>query len=244
MIAEPTAKVRQSPVWTPITPLTGSYSTPIHSLLRLSARQVFRLPHGLRDDGTKACCREVEACVYAIGGLTAMIAFMQAKQAASETLAASLMEAFLPIIKGSQAEIMAVTADLDLTLSQGRILLELERGGEDLAVSDLAARISLSMAAAGRAVDSLHRSGMLTRREDDVDRRIKRIGLTDRGHAMITEIMQVRRQVAERFVGALDDTERAALAEAVATIGSLTSTHLPAIRGSCDARSRAKEAGA
>jgi DNA-binding MarR family transcriptional regulator len=61
-------------------------------------------------------------------------------------------EALLPLIKGSQAAIMAVTADLDLTLSPGRILLELERTGEALAVNDLASRISLSIAAAGRAL--------------------------------------------------------------------------------------------
>jgi hypothetical protein len=66
--------------------------------------------------------------------------------------AGNRLEAFLPLIKGSQAEIMAVTADLDLTLSQGRILLELERTGEALAVNDLASRISLSIAAAGWAI--------------------------------------------------------------------------------------------
>jgi hypothetical protein len=69
-------------------------------------------------------------------------------------------EAFLPLIKGSQAEIMAITADLDLTLSQGRILLELERTGEALAVNDLSSRISLSIAAAGLAIDALYRSGL------------------------------------------------------------------------------------
>ena len=151
------------------------------------------------------------------------------------------MEAFLPIIKGSQAEIMAVAADLDLTLSQGRILLELERAGEDLAVNDLAARISLSMAATGRAIDALYRAGLLTRREDDLDRRIKRIGLTDRGHSTITTIMQARRQVAENFVAALNEAERAALEAAVTTIAALTSTHLPLLHGSCDSAASERE---
>ncbi len=142
-------------------------------------------------------------------------------------LAARLMEAFVPMFKGSQAEIMAATADLDLTLSQCRILLELERAEEDLPVNDLAARISLSIAAAGRAIDALYRSGVLTRREDDVDRRIKRIGLTDRGRSVIATIMQVRKQGAERLVAALNDTEYAALEEAVETIATLISAHLP-----------------
>ena len=156
-----------------------------------------------------------------------MIACMQGKAQRVEMLAARLMEAFVPMFKGSQAEIMAATADLDLTLSQCRILLELERAEEDLPVNDLAARISLSIAAAGRAIDALYRSGVLTRREDDVDRRIKRIGLTDRGRSVIATIMQVRKQGAERLVAALNDTEYAALEEAVETIATLISAHLP-----------------
>jgi len=152
---------------------------------------------------------------------------MQTKLSRSDALAAKLILAFLPVFKGSQAEIMAATADLDLTLSQCRILLELERAGEALPVNDLAVRISLSIAATGRAIDMLHRSGILTRREDDVDRRIKRIGLTDKGLSVIATITQVRNQGAERFVAALNDSEQAALEVAVGTIASLISTHLP-----------------
>ena len=142
------------------------------------------------------------------------------------------MAALLPLIKGSHAKVMGVTAELDLTLSQGRILFELERAGKALAVNDLASRISLSIAAAGRAIDALYRSGLLTRREDDIDRRIKRISLTDRGSAVIAEIQEVRRQVVERFVAALTDDERIALEGAVATIAALTSAHFPAVAGS------------
>lgn len=150
-----------------------------------------------------------------------------------QTLAARLIEAFLPLIKGSQAEVMAVTAELDLSLSQLRILFELERTGRDLAVNDLAERISLSMAAAGRAVDALFRSGLLSRREDENDRRIKRIGLTDRGRSIIAEIMRLRHQTAERFVQALNAEERADLEKAVATVAALIAAHLPAINGDC-----------
>ena len=151
------------------------------------------------------------------------------------------MAAFLPLIRGSQAEILAVTADLDLTLSQGRILLELERAGEGLAVHDLASCISLSMAATGRAVDALYRSGLLTRREDTIDRRIKRIGLTDHGRAVLTEIMQVRWRTAERFVAMLSDDERVALESAVTTIAALTAVHLPITHGSSDTASSAEQ---
>jgi DNA-binding MarR family transcriptional regulator len=158
-----------------------------------------------------------------------------------QTLAARLLEAFLPLIKGSQAEVMAVTAELDLSLSQLRILFELERTGKDLAVNDLAERISLSMAAAGRAIDALFRSGLLSRREDENDRRIKRIGLTDRGRSIIAEIMRLRHQTAERFVNALNAEERADLEKAVATVAALIAAHSPAIHGECCTPSSSKE---
>ena len=151
------------------------------------------------------------------------------------------MSAILPLIKGSQAEIMAVTADLDLTLSQGRILLELERAGETLALNNLASRISLSIAATGRAVDALYRSGLLTRREDDVDRRIKRIGPTARGHEIIAEITQIRQQSVERFVAGLSEDERAALEQAVATLATLTSARPPAWAWSCETAAPSQE---
>jgi DNA-binding MarR family transcriptional regulator len=114
---------------------------------------------------------------------------------------------------------------------------------EKLAVNDFASRISLAIAA-GRAIDALYRSGPLTRREDEIDRRIERIGLTDRGSIVIAEILHVRQQVAERFGSDLNDDERIALEGAVATIAALTSAHFPVIRGSCDSTSSSKEPSA
>jgi DNA-binding MarR family transcriptional regulator len=160
---------------------------------------------------------------------------MQTNLSESGELATRLMEAVMPLMKDRQAEIMAVTADFDLTLSQGRILFELGLAGEDLAVNDLATRISLSIAATTRAIDALFRSGLLSRREDDIDRRVKRIGLTSRGHEIIGKILRAKRQTVERFVARLTDDERTALEAAVATIGALTSAYFPATRDLCDA---------
>lgn len=166
---------------------------------------------------------------------------MQAVFPAFESLSTRLIAAFMPLVKGSQAEVMAVTADLDLSLSQGRILLELEKADEALAVNDIAARISLSIAATGRAIDALHRSGLLTRREDGTDRRIKRISLTQSGASIIAEIVQVKRQVTDRFVAALTDDERIALEGAVATIAALTAKHFQAAKGSLASVTPAQE---
>lgn len=144
-----------------------------------------------------------------------------------DPLAVALIMAIVPLIKDSQTEVMTVTAEFDLTMSQLRMLFVLDKARADLAVNEVADQVSLSMAAAGRAVDGLVRGGLLSRREDPIDRRIKRIGLTDAGKRAIEQIGAARRHSVERFVDALNKTERAALAAAVATLGELTRKHFP-----------------
>lgn len=133
----------------------------------------------------------------------------------------------MPLMKGSQVEVMAATAEFELTMAQLRMLFVLEHAGRDMAVNELAEQVGLSMAATGRAVDIVVRTGLLSRREDESDRRIKRIGLTTSGRAAIVQIGQARRRAVEAFVVRLDTDERTALKAAVATLGALTSRHLP-----------------
>ena len=146
-----------------------------------------------------------------------------------DPLAVALIMAIVPLIKDSQTEVMTVTAEFDLTMSQLRMLFVLDKARADLAVNEVADQVSLSMAAAGRAVDGLVRGGLLSRREDSIDRRIKRIGLTNAGKRAIEQIGAARRHSVERFVDALNKTERAALAAAVATLGELTRKHFPGL---------------
>jgi DNA-binding MarR family transcriptional regulator len=148
-------------------------------------------------------------------------------QAIKDPLVAELMGAISPLFKDSQSEVMAATAEFDLTFSQLRMLFVLDRAGTDLAINELADRVSLSMGAAGRAVDGMVRAGLLFRREDVEDRRIKRIGLSPTGNRAIEQIVAARRLAVERFVSALNSTERAALATAVTTLGALTRVHFP-----------------
>ncbi|HVI53738.1 MAG TPA: MarR family transcriptional regulator [Luteibacter sp.] len=131
----------------------------------------------------------------------------------------------MPIIKDSQAGVAAVMAGFDLTFSQLRMLWILDNSGSDLAVTELAEMVSLSLPAAGRAVDGMVRVGLLTRREDEADRRIKRIGLAEPGRETLEKIGRARGRSAERFVEALTEEERADLAGALTTLGVLTRKH-------------------
>ncbi|HEY4143557.1 MarR family transcriptional regulator [Pinirhizobacter sp.] len=139
-----------------------------------------------------------------------------------DPLAANLIGAIFPIIKDGQTGVVSAMAVFDLTFSQFRILFVLDSEGTDLAVNELAERISLSLPAAGRAVDAMVKMGLVSRREDDIDRRVKRIALTAAGSEALAQIADARRGAAERFVKKLSDEERAALTTAVATLSDLT----------------------
>ncbi len=167
------------------------------------------------------------SCVYTIIWKLCTIASMHRIPPGMDPLAVDLLGAIVPLIKAGQTDVMAATARFELTLSQLRMLFVLDHAQADLAVNELADQVSLSMAAAGRAVDAMVRSGLLSRREDEEDRRVKRIGLTTEGHRTIEQIGTARRQATERFVLSLTEDERAALASAVATLGALTRAHFP-----------------
>jgi DNA-binding MarR family transcriptional regulator len=121
-----------------------------------------------------------------------------------DPLAADLIGAIGPLFKDSQSEVMAATAAFDLTFSQLRMLFVLDQAGTDLAINELADRVSLSMATAGRAADGMVRAGLLFRREDVADRRIKRIGLNPAGNRAIDQIVAACGLAAERFVSRLN----------------------------------------
>lgn len=144
-----------------------------------------------------------------------------------DPVAARLTGVMLALMKGSQNEVMQITAEFDLSLSQLRTLFILEHSDGALAVNQIAEAIGLSMPATGRAIESLVKSGLVSRREDSVDRRVKRIALTDVGTAAITRISVARVATVQNLVGALDDDERTALDEATEAINAIVARHLP-----------------
>jgi len=127
-------------------------------------------------------------------------------------------------MKGEQSELFELIAQLDLTMAQMRGLFVLDTSDHALALTELAPRMGLSVAAAGRAVDGLVRHGFVSRSEDPVDRRIKRLALTGDGRAALERINAARLAGLRRFAETLGDAERDALAAGLAAVF----THLDA----------------
>lgn len=144
-----------------------------------------------------------------------------------------LTTVMVALMKGSHSATMDVALEYELTLSQLRILFLLDHSDAPLAVNAIAERISLSMPAAGRAIDALHKSGLVSRREDPVDRRVKRIELTETGAQAIARISASRLAAVQGLVGSLSGDERAQLDDAVDSLDRIVANHLPSHPNFC-----------
>lgn len=134
-------------------------------------------------------------------------------------LADSVM-AFLGFAQRSSGEdFFRMVGELELSLSQLKLLMVLSRDGEQ-PLKDLAEHLVLSLPAASRAVDGLHRRDMVVRREDDEDRRQKRIAITETGEAVVASLSAARLAGIETFIATLTTQEQENLARALAPIVS------------------------
>jgi DNA-binding MarR family transcriptional regulator len=120
--------------------------------------------------------------------------------------------------KGGEAQILGVAKGLDLSFSQMRALFVLADSRHELAVHELASLLGLSMATVGRAVQGLAKADMVTRREDDHDRRVKRVRLSEHGRQFVDGLMQAHRDAVRECVESLSDHERDQLSQALAPI--------------------------
>ncbi|MFI5235893.1 MAG: MarR family winged helix-turn-helix transcriptional regulator [Gemmatimonadales bacterium] len=88
-----------------------------------------------------------------------------------------------------------------LSLSEFRALGYLS-GYPDSTLTDLADYLGLQLPTASKVVDTLFKSGDLTRREDAVDRRRSRLALTEAGTTRVAIAMEtVRTHLGQRLAG-------------------------------------------
>ena len=113
---------------------------------------------------------------------------------------------------------MQLAAGMDMSFSQLCTLFILDTSDHEPAVHELAERLGLSVAATGRAVDALVREGMVVRREDKHDRRVKRVSLAEAGNQLIERLTKAHEEPLRTFSGMLTDRERTDLYNALAPI--------------------------
>jgi DNA-binding MarR family transcriptional regulator len=130
-----------------------------------------------------------------------------------------LLSAFVDrLFSGAQSDMMKTIVDTELSLTQFQTLLVLHCAGAALPIHRVAEQLGLSVAAAGRGVDKLVNLGFVDRREDEHDRRIKRVSLNVSGHKLVADQFAIVHDRNREFVTRLPDALRCQLSQTLGQI--------------------------
>ena len=140
-----------------------------------------------------------------------------ADPASSAKLAEQLLALWRAVMAPRGVSAYAIFEQLDLTLTQVKALSALAPEAE-LTVKELAELLGLSLPGASRAVDALVERGLLGRREDTTDRRMKRLTCTAAGRDALRRLDEARLAGLEQFTATLPAAQRKRLSGALAPI--------------------------
>ena len=135
---------------------------------------------------------------------------------ATETAFAEDLYALLVYLnKSCSSDLFAAMSHLDLSMTQLKLLHQLELADHELTLKEAAESVLLSLPAASRTVDDLVRRGLLERHEDSDDRRMKRVRVTEEGRRVTRQVSEARLAGLEQFAQTLTPDERRTLGGAL-----------------------------
>jgi DNA-binding MarR family transcriptional regulator len=139
---------------------------------------------------------------------------------ASESLVADrLFALFVHLMRTARSDQLGLVAELDLTHSQCRMLALLgEDQDAEYSLKDLAAGIGISLPAVSRGIENLLQRGCVERREDEEDRRIKRVSITGAGLEIYQAMYGAKYEAIREFAATLGATEAEQLSAALEPI--------------------------
>jgi len=109
-----------------------------------------------------------------------------------------------------------------LTEATWRPLVYLERHREGIRQKDLASALGIEGPSLVHLLDSLERRGLIERREDEADRRARRIYLTPRGRDLQKWVFKVSETVQQRLLAAVGAADLEACDRAFKAIEAMT----------------------
>ncbi len=114
---------------------------------------------------------------------------------------------------------LEVIDELGLSLTQLKAVQLLSSvDAHDMSVKQLGDSLELSLPAISRAVDGLVHRGLVTRTEDEEDRRIKRVRPTKEANQLVARLTDIRFSQLGEFVETLTPRERNKLSAALAVL--------------------------
>lgn len=142
------------------------------------------------------------------------------KQASSspEVLAREMYTLFSYLFSTSTPDFFRALSEADVTLTQVKLMHVLDAPDADRTLKDLAEEMSFSLAGASRSIDALHQRGLVERREDENDRRMKRVRITPEGRELLRRLNEMRVALLAQFVETMTDPERRTLLAALSPL--------------------------
>ncbi|MEO6885710.1 MAG: MarR family winged helix-turn-helix transcriptional regulator [Jatrophihabitantaceae bacterium] len=124
-----------------------------------------------------------------------------------------------------EAEAIDTLVDTDLSFSQVRMICVLAIHDSAIAINELAQHLRMSVAATGRAVEQLAGLGLVERREDPHDRRIRRVSLSPTGRTLMEKHFDAWRGSLRAFVQRLPVEDRERLHQSLVPILAGSTLH-------------------
>ncbi len=128
-------------------------------------------------------------------------------------------------------------ATLGLSMSQIGVLGMLRHHRSAFGVREIGERLRVSSAAASQLVDRLAQGGFVERSEDPVDRRTRRISITERGCSLFEGHLDDPPRWIEELAAALSDEEQKVVMEALSILNRVEGGLDDALRDGGHARS-------
>lgn len=104
------------------------------------------------------------------------------------TLEARYARTLLPLARMWRQAADRALSSTGVSASNGWVLAQVSRLGDDVRQTDLAHELDLTGASLVRLLDLMTASGMVERKRDPVDARVSRVRLTDKGKKAAAEI--------------------------------------------------------
>jgi DNA-binding MarR family transcriptional regulator len=139
-------------------------------------------------------------------------------QASAERLAADLFGLTAYLLQRTSPALFPLLEEAGVSLSQMKLLYALDVAEEELSVKALSTLMGCSLPGASRGVDGLLQRGLVERREDEQDRRMKRVQISPAGRDVVRHANAIRLELLEQLLSDLSVSERRDLAAALAPI--------------------------
>jgi DNA-binding MarR family transcriptional regulator len=136
----------------------------------------------------------------------------------STALAHDLFAVVAYLLKSSTPDVFRAMGELELSMTQCKLLWVLEDADEELALKELGDRLGLSLPATSRAIDGLHQRGYVERRENERDRRMKGVRINEAGRDVLRRLGELRLARLEQFAATMSEAERRRLAAALSPL--------------------------